>query len=98
MTGITSKIVETAPKFHEIAKRIIEITSNSVLVAHNAQFDYRILQLEFKRLGYDFSMNSLCTVILSQKLLPNQESYKLGKLSKSLGIALKIDTELVGTH
>ena len=89
LTGITSKMVETAPKFHELAKRIIEITSNSVLVAHNAQFDYRILQLEFKRLGYDFSMNCLCTVILSQKLLPNQESYKLGKLSKSLGIALK---------
>lgn len=89
LTGITSKMVQTAPKFHEIAKRIIEITSNSILVAHNAQFDYRILQLEFKRLGYDFFMKSLCTVILSQKLLPNQESYKLGKLSKSLGIALK---------
>ena len=89
LTGITSKMVKTAPKFHEIAKRIVEITSDSILVAHNAQFDYRILQLEFKRLGYEFSMKSLCTVILSQELLPNQESYKLGKLSRSLGIPLK---------
>ena len=89
LTGITSKIVKTAPKFHEIAKRVVEITSDSILVAHNAQFDYRILQLEFKRLGYDFSMKSLCTVILSQELLPDQESYKLGRLSRSLGIPLK---------
>ena len=89
LTGITSKMVKTAPKFHEIAKRIVEITSDSILVAHNAQFDYRILQLEFKRLGYEFSMKSLCTVILSQELLPDQESYKLGRLSRSLGIPLK---------
>ena len=89
LTGITSKMVKTAPKFHEVAKRIIEITSDSILVAHNAQFDYRILQLEFKRLGFEFSMKSLCTVILSQELLPEQESYKLGRLSRNLGIPLK---------
>ena len=89
LTGISSKMVKSAPRFHELAKRIIEITSNSILVAHNAQFDYRILQLEFKRLGFEFSMKSLCTVILSQELLPEQESYKLGRLSRSLGIPLK---------
>ena len=89
LTGISSKMLNTAPKFHEIAKRVIEITSDSVLVAHNAQFDYRILQLEFKRLGFDFSMKSICTVILSQELLPEQESYKLGRLSRSLGIPIK---------
>ena len=89
LTGITSKMVKTAPRFHEIAKRVVEITTDSILVAHNAQFDYRILQLEFKRLGYEFSMKSLCTVILSQELLPDQESYKLGRLSRSLGIPLK---------
>ena len=86
LTGITSKMVKTAPKFHEVAKRIIEITSDSILVAHNAQFDYRILQLEFKRLGFEFSMKSLCTVILSQELLPEQESYKLGRLSSSMPV------------
>ena len=89
LTGISSDMVQSAPKFQEVAKRIIEITSESILVAHNAQFDYRILQLEFKRLGFEFSMKSLCTVILSQELLPEQESYKLGRLSRSLGIPLK---------
>ena len=89
LTGISSRMLKTAPRFHEIAKRVIEITSNTVLVAHNAQFDYRILQLEFKRLGFDFSMKSICTVILSQELLPDQQSYKLGRLSRSLGIPIK---------
>lgn len=88
LTGINSKMLRTAPKFHEVAKRIIEITEGTVIVAHNAQFDYRILRTEFRRLGYNFERKSLCTVELSQQLLPEAESYSLGKLVRSLGIAV----------
>jgi len=86
LTGINNKMLRSAPKFHEVAKRIIEITQNAVLVAHNAQFDYRILRTEFRRLGYDFQRKTLCTVDLSKKLLPDAESHSLGKLVRSLGI------------
>ncbi len=86
LTGINNKMLRTAPKFHEVAKRIIEITQNATLVAHNAQFDYRILRTEFRRLGYDYQRKTLCTVDLSQKLLPEAESHSLGKLVRSLGI------------
>ncbi|WP_350288290.1 exonuclease domain-containing protein [uncultured Croceitalea sp.] len=88
LTGINNKMLVTAPKFHEVAKRIIEITDGAVLVAHNAQFDYRILRTEFRRLGYDFQRRSLCTVDLSKKLIPEAESHSLGKLVRSLGIAV----------
>jgi len=88
LTGINSKMLRTAPKFHEIAKRIVEITEDAVLVAHNAQFDYRILRTEFRRLGYDYERKTLCTVDLSKKLLPDAESHSLGKLVRSLGIAV----------
>ncbi|MFS4491489.1 exonuclease domain-containing protein [Maribacter sp. 2308TA10-17] len=88
LTGINNKMLRTAPKFHEVAKRIVEITEGSVLIAHNAQFDYRILRTEFRRLGYNFERKTLCTVELSQKLLPDAESYSLGKLVRSLGIAV----------
>ena len=81
-------MLRTAPKFHEIAKRIVEITEGSVLVAHNAQFDYRILRTEFRRLGYNFERKTLCTVDLSKKLIPEAESHSLGKLVRSLGIAV----------
>jgi DNA polymerase III subunit epsilon len=88
LTGINSKMLRTAPKFHEVAKRIVEITEGSVLVAHNAQFDYRILRTEFRRLGYNFERKTLCTVDLSKNLLPDAESYSLGKLVRSLGIPM----------
>lgn len=88
LTGINANMLRNAPKFHEIAKRIIEITKGTTLVAHNATFDYRILRTEFKRLGYTFEINTLCTVELSKKLIPDENSYSLGKLCKSLGIPM----------
>ena len=86
LTGINSNMLRNAPKFYEVAKRIIEITEDAILVAHNAKFDYRILRTEFKRLGYDFSRKTLCTVELSKDLIPDQKSYSLGKLTRALGI------------
>jgi DNA polymerase-3 subunit epsilon len=86
LTGISNKMLTTAPKFYEVAKRIIEITEDTVLIAHNAQFDYRILRTEFRRLGYNYERKTICTVELAQKLLPDAESYSLGKLVRSLGI------------
>lgn len=88
LTKITPKIVKTAPKFHEIAKRIIEITEGTTLVGHNIEFDYRMLRQSFQRLGYDFKINVLDTIPLAQKLIPEAESYSLGKLTESLGIPL----------
>lgn len=88
LTGINNAMLRSAPKFYEVAKRIIEITQDCIIVAHNASFDYRILRTEFRRLGFDFSKPTLCTVELSKKLIPDQLSYSLGKLVRSLGIPM----------
>ncbi|QOR73305.1 3'-5' exonuclease [Cruoricaptor ignavus] len=88
LTGIMPKMVKTAPKFHELARRVLEITEGATLVGHNIEFDYRMLRQSFKRLGYEFRINTLDTIELSRKLIPNAESYSLGKLVKSLGIPL----------
>ena len=88
LTGINEKMLRNAPKFYEIAKRIIEITEGCTLVAHNASFDYRMLCTEFNRLGFSYERPTLCTVSLSKKLIPEQASYKLGKLVRALGIPL----------
>jgi DNA polymerase-3 subunit epsilon len=88
LTGINNAMLHSAPKFFEVAKRIIEMTNDCVLVAHNADFDYRILRTEFRRLGYDFNVKTLCTVELSKKLLPEQPSHSLGKLVRALGIPM----------
>ena len=88
LTGINNAMLRSAPKFHEVAKRIIEITQDCILVAHNAEFDYRILRTEFRRLGYPFESKTICTVELSKLLIPDQESYSLGKLVRALGIPM----------
>lgn len=88
LTGINSAMLRSAPKFYEVAKRIIEITEGSIVVAHNASFDYRILQMEFRRLGFDFKKPTLCTVELAKKIIPDLPSYSLGKLVRSLGIPM----------
>jgi len=88
LTGISNDMLRQAPKFYEVAKRIVEITEDSIIVAHNAKFDYRILQTEFNRLGFEFMRETLCTVELSKKLLPEVKSYSLGKLVRELGIPM----------
>ncbi len=88
LTGINNAMLRSAPKFHEVAKRIIEITQDCILVAHNAEFDYRILRTEFRRLGYPYEAKTICTVELSKLLLPDQLSYSLGKLVRALGIPM----------
>lgn len=88
LTGINNAMLRQAPKFFEVAKRIIEITEGCIIVAHNAPFDYRILKLEFDRLGYNFQKPTLCTVEMSKVLLPDAQAYSLGKLVRSLGIPI----------
>lgn len=88
LTGINNQMVKNAPKFHEVAKTIIELTAGRIFVAHNAKFDYNFIKEEFARLGYHFNRKTLCTVQLSRKLLPGHQSYSLGKLCSDLGIKI----------
>ena len=39
LTGITNQMVENAPKFYEIGKRIVELTEDKIIVGHNVRFD-----------------------------------------------------------
>ncbi len=89
MTGITDEMVEKAPKFFEVAKKIVEMTEGNIFVAHNVNFDYNFIHAEFKSLGYKWKREKLCTVRLSRKLLPKRISYSLGKLCDSLGIEIE---------
>jgi DNA polymerase-3 subunit epsilon len=88
LTGITMDMVKDAPKFHEVARRIVELTQDRIFVAHNSRFDYDFIREEFRRLGYTFSRKQLCTVRLTRKTYPGLRSYSLGNLTKHFGIEL----------
>lgn len=88
LTGISNQMVESAPRFFEVAKDIVQFTEGCIFVAHNVTFDYGILRKEFKQLGFDYRRSHLCTVKASQEILPGHASYGLGKITKELGIEL----------
>ncbi len=87
MTGINNRMVEDAPKFYELAKKIIELTEDKIIVGHNVRFDYGFIRSEYKSLGYDYQRQTLDTIKLSRKFIPGQPSYGLGNLCKALNIA-----------
>ncbi len=88
LTGIDNEMVKDAPKFYEVAKQIVEMTSGRTFIAHNVHFDYKFIREEYSRLGYDFNRKLLCTVKMSRKLLPGHPSYSLGKLCSDLEIKI----------
>ena len=86
LTGITPAMLRRAPKFYELAKRIVQITENAVIVGHNVAFDYRMLEQEFASLGYEFRRKTLDTIPLTRKLIPGLKSYGLENISRELNI------------
>jgi DNA polymerase-3 subunit epsilon len=89
ISGITNEMVADAPKFHEVAKDVLEFTEGCVFVAHNVNFDYSFVRDEFASLGFKYRRDTICTVRLSRKFLPGKDSYSLGKLCASLGIEVQ---------
>ncbi len=88
LTGITNEMVADAPKFFEIARELVELTQDAIFVAHNVAFDYGFVRSEFRRLGFDYKRDQLCTVKLSRKLIPGHRSYSLGRICEELNIAI----------
>ena len=88
LTGITNEMVADSPRFFEIARDLVEMTQDTVFVAHNVSFDYGFIRSEFQRLGYDYKREQLCTVRLSRKIIPGHLSYSLGRLCDDLRISI----------
>lgn len=86
LTGITNEMVADAPRFWEVARKVVEMTEGAIFVAHNARFDYSFIREEFRRLGYTYTRKTLCTVQLSRKSFPGLPSYSLGNLIRHFGI------------
>lgn len=76
--GITAEMIQKAPAFEEIASNVLMFLNESIIVAHNANFDIRFLQNEFELSGYrNLNWPCLCTLKISRELLPELPSKKL---------------------
>ena len=86
--GITEDMVRGQPNIDLVLPAFHEFCEDTVLIAHNAAFDMRFLQLKEERTGIRFTQPVLDTLLLSAVVHPNQESHKLDVILERLGITI----------
>ncbi|MDO9507150.1 MAG: exonuclease domain-containing protein [Hydrogenophaga sp.] len=90
--GIQPAMVVGQPTISEVLPAFHAFAQDTVLVAHNAAFDMRFLQLKEKSTGVVFDQPVLDTLLLSAVIHPNQDSHRLE------AIAERFDVPVIGRH
>jgi len=76
-TGITNIMLKTAPNKERVMKDFSKFLKNNNIVAHNASFDKRFLDAEFKKLGLSYTGEFACTMLAARRLYPFSINHKL---------------------
>jgi DNA polymerase-3 subunit epsilon len=90
--GIEPEMVRGQPTIDQVLPAFHAFAQDTVLVAHNAAFDMRFLQLKQEQAGLAFDHPVLDTLLLSAVVHPNQESHRLEALAERFNVAI------VGRH
>ncbi len=90
ITGITSEMVKTAPKFDEVVDDFLSfMNDDAVFVAHNVEFDRGFVNSHLKKHDREELPHPyLCTFRLAKQVHPNLNSYSLGALTGYFEIEL----------
>lgn len=86
LTGITDEMLWDAPSFHDIADELEVFLDGSLFIAHNVNFDYSFIKMEFERMGQAFTMDRACSARLSRKLYPEHKSHALDRVIERMKI------------
>jgi DNA polymerase-3 subunit epsilon len=89
LTGITDDMLAGCAAIDAVLPRFVDFAADSVLVAHNAAFDFAYLDAARLRLdGAVFAQQRLCTLRLARRLLPQLRRRSLDALAGHFGIPL----------
>jgi DNA polymerase-3 subunit epsilon len=86
--GIQPEMVRGQPTIDRVLPAFHTFVGDTVLVAHNAAFDMRFLQLAEGRSGVVFDQPVLDTLLLSAVVHPNQDSHRLEAIAERFGITV----------
>jgi DNA polymerase-3 subunit epsilon len=86
ITNITDDMVRHAPRFSDLAERILAALAGRIFVAHQARFDWNFLSAELRRCR-DLALDGtrLCTVRLARRLVRGVRSCGLDNLCRFFG-------------
>lgn len=90
VTNITDDMVKDAETIDVVMPKLLDFLGDSVLVAHNADFDIGFLKYNAKELGYELNNTYLDTLRLAKDLFPDYKKYKLGIIAENLGIKVEV--------
>ena len=90
VTNITDDMVKDAETIDKVMPKVLEFVGDSVLVAHNADFDIGFLKYNANQLGLSLDNTYLDTLRLAKDLFPDFKKYKLGKIAEYLGIKVEV--------
>ncbi len=90
VTNITDEMVKDAPTIDKILPKVLEFVGDSVLVAHNADFDIGFLKHNCSELGLKLGNTYIDTLRLAKELFPQYKKYKLGIIAENLGIKVEV--------
>jgi len=87
LTHITNEMLKNQPTIKEAFPQILDFIKDSILVAHNAEFDIPFLNQKSIDLGYGKLMNpSIDTLWLARYLYQDLKKFNLGSLCKYLDV------------
>ena len=90
VTHITDDMVKDAETIDKIMPKLLEFLGESVLVAHNADFDIGFLKHNAKQLGLNLNNTYIDTLRLAKTVFPEYKKYKLGVIANNLGIKVEV--------
>jgi DNA polymerase-3 subunit epsilon len=86
--GITPAMVQGQPRIGQVLPTFHAYASDTVLVAHNAAFDMKFLQLKERSTGLRFDQPVLDTLLLSAVIHPHHDSHRLEAIAQRMNITV----------